>query len=63
MPYSTLSDIDNIGSLPTWSFGDSPQMADELLALVIAGKRLPHVLLLSGIWQSQYRLLAVYKSS
>lgn len=39
MPYSTLSDIDNISSLPTWSFGDSPQMADELLALVIAGKK------------------------
>lgn len=29
----------NLSVLPTWSFGDSPQMADELLQLVLDGKK------------------------
>lgn len=29
----------NLDALPAWSFGDSPKMADELLALVLTGKK------------------------
>lgn len=29
----------DINTLPQWSFGDSPQMADELLRLVLSGKK------------------------
>ena len=31
-----MSDLD---SLPRWSFGDSPQLANDLLALVLAGRK------------------------
>lgn len=29
----------DISTLPHWSFGDSPQMADELVQLVLSGKK------------------------
>ncbi|AWY19690.1 ASCH domain-containing protein [Moraxella bovis] len=29
----------NITTLPHWSFGDSPKMADELVGLVLDGKK------------------------
>ncbi|UYZ67946.1 hypothetical protein LP090_03395 [Moraxella bovis] len=29
----------NITALPHWSFGDSPKMADELVGLVLDGKK------------------------
>ncbi|WP_294034393.1 ASCH domain-containing protein [uncultured Moraxella sp.] len=29
----------NIHTLPHWSFGDNPQMADELVQLVLSGKK------------------------
>ncbi|UXZ05313.1 ASCH domain-containing protein [Moraxella nasicaprae] len=34
----TLDTID-INTLPHWSFGDSPEMADELVQLVLNGKK------------------------
>lgn len=34
----TLDTID-INTLPHWSFGDSPEMADELVQLVLDGKK------------------------
>ncbi|MDO4894147.1 ASCH domain-containing protein [Moraxella sp.] len=34
----TLDTID-INTLPHWSFGDNPQMADELVQLVLDGKK------------------------
>lgn len=34
-----ISETTDITTLPHWSFGDSPQMADELLQLVLDGKK------------------------
>ncbi|WP_066802389.1 ASCH domain-containing protein [Moraxella oblonga] len=31
--------IPNLDTLPHWSFGDSPEMADELVQLVLDGKK------------------------
>lgn len=36
---SVVFEVMDINTLPHWSFGDNPQMADELVQLVLSGKK------------------------